>query len=66
MLGKWPVINPPDGQHCGNSAVLQSRPPKGVISISVETIATLIIGVLTLMIAFAMLILKIVEVSRSK
>jgi len=37
-----------------------------VISISVETIATLIIGVLTLMIAFAMLILKIVEVSRSK
>jgi len=37
-----------------------------VIHIKPEIIATLIIGVPTLMIAFAMLVLKIVEVTRSK
>jgi len=37
-----------------------------VVTIGIETIATLIIGAATLMIAFAMLVLKIVEVCRSK
>ena len=42
------------------------RSSKGVILIKHDLIATLVIGVPTLMIAFAMLVLKIVEVSRSK
>jgi len=37
-----------------------------MIHIRYDVLATLIIGVPTLMIAFAMLVLKIVEVSRSK
>ena len=57
---------PLDGQHRSTSAALQSRPSKEVVHIKSEILATLIIGVPTLMIAFAMLILKIVEVSRSK
>jgi len=37
-----------------------------VIHITIETLIATIIGVPTLMIAFAMLVLKIVEVARSK
>lgn len=42
------------------------RPSKEVVYIKYETVITLIIGIPTLMIAFAMLVLKIVEVTRSK
>ncbi len=56
----------PDGQHRSHAAALQSRPSKEVINISKDVLISLIIGVPTLMIAFAMLVLKIVEVARSK
>ena len=59
-------MNRLDDQHRCDTAALQSGSSKEVIHIKVETLVTLIIGVPTLMIAFAMLILKIVEVSRSK
>ena len=59
-------MTPFGGQHRGTPAALQSGPPEEVVHIKPEVVATLIIGVPTLMIAFAMLVLKIVEVSRSK
>lgn len=42
------------------------RPSKEVVYITLDNLIALIIGVPTLMIAFAMLVLKIVEVTRSK
>ena len=54
------------GQPHSNTAALQSGPLREVVNISKDTVVALIIGIPTLMIAFAMLVLKIVEVSRSK
>ena len=44
----------------------QSCRRKEVVHITLESLIAVVIGVLTLMIAFAMLVLKIVEVTRSK
>ena len=59
-------MTPPDGQHRSTPAALQSGPSEEVSHIKHELITTLLIGIPTLMIAFALLVLKIVEVSRSK
>lgn len=59
-------MTPSGGQRRSRFAALQSGPSKEVSRIRYEIIVTLIIGVPTLMIAFAMLVLKIVEISRSK
>jgi len=52
--------------HRRNPAAMQSRRQQEVIHIPIEFLAAVIIGAPTLMIAFAMLVLKIVEVARSK
>jgi len=45
---------------------MQSRRRQEVVHIQIEVVAAIIIGVPTLMISFAILVLKIVEVARSK
>ena len=45
---------------------MQSRRRQEVVHIQIESLVAIVIGISTLMIAFAMLVLKIVEVARSK
>ena len=59
-------MTPFGGQRRCTPAALQSGPSEEVSHIKHELITTLLIGIPTLMIAFAMLVLKIVEISRSK
>ena len=57
---------PPDGRTAALQRLCNPVVGRGVFLIQIEVAAALIIGVPTLMISFAILVLKIVEVARSK